>query len=90
MLANGHGKGEIVAGIHYSIARRTARLAKRVGIEGKVYFDGGPALNKGLVAALEDEMQRQIFVPEHPQTTTAYGAAILARSEYLAECEEPA
>jgi predicted CoA-substrate-specific enzyme activase len=90
MLANGHGKGEIVAGIHYSIARRTARLTKRVGIEGKVYFDGGPALNKGLVAALEDEMQREIIVPEHPQTTTAYGAAMLARSEYLEECEEPA
>jgi predicted CoA-substrate-specific enzyme activase len=86
MLANGHGKGEIVAGIHYSIARRTARLAKRVGIENQVYFDGGPALNRGLVAALEDEMQRDIIVPEHPQTTTAYGAAILARDEYLAEC----
>lgn len=89
MLANGHGKGEIVAGIHYSIAKRTVRLARRVGIEDKVYFDGGPALNRGLVAALEDEMQREIIVPEHPQTTTAFGAAILARSEYIAECEQP-
>jgi predicted CoA-substrate-specific enzyme activase len=88
LLANGHGKGEIVAGIHYSIAKRTARLAKRVGIGERVYFDGGPALNKGLVAALQDELQREILVPEHPQTTTAYGAAILARSEYLAECDE--
>ncbi len=87
LLANGHGKGEIIAGIHYSIAKRTARLAKRVGIEDRVYFDGGPALNKGLVAALEDEMQREILVPEHPQTTTAYGAAVLARSEYFAEQE---
>ncbi|KIL99436.1 Benzoyl-CoA reductase subunit BadG [Paramagnetospirillum magnetotacticum MS-1] len=85
LLANGHGKGEIVAGIHYSIARRTVRLAKRVGIEDRVYFDGGPALNKGLVAAIEDELGRQLVVPEHPQTTTAFGAAILARSEYLAE-----
>ena len=87
LLANGHGKGEIVAGIHYSIAKRTVRLAKRVGIEDKVYFDGGPALNKGLVAAIEDELQREIVVPEHPQTTTAFGAAVLARSEYLAEQE---
>jgi predicted CoA-substrate-specific enzyme activase len=85
LLANGHGKGEIVAGIHYSIAKRTARLAKRVGIGERIYFDGGPALNKGLVVALQDELQREILVPEHPQTTTAYGAAILARSEYLAE-----
>jgi predicted CoA-substrate-specific enzyme activase len=85
LLANGHGKEEIVAGIHYSIARRTVRLAKRVGIEDRVYFDGGPALNKGLVAAIQDELQRELVVPEHPQTTTAFGAAMLARSEYLAD-----
>ena len=85
LLANSHGKEEIVAGIHYSIARRTVRLAKRVGIEDRVYFDGGPALNKGLVAAIQDELCRELVVPEHPHTTTAFGAAILARQEYLAE-----
>ncbi len=85
LLANGHGKEEIVAGIHYSIAKRTLRLAKRVGIEDRVYFDGGPALNKGLVAALQDELQRELVVPAHPQTTTAFGAAILACNEWLAD-----
>lgn len=85
LLANGHGKEEIVAGIHYSIAKRTVRLAKRVGIEDRVYFDGGPALNKGLVAAIEDELGRELLVPEHPQTTTAFGAAMLAREECMAE-----
>jgi predicted CoA-substrate-specific enzyme activase len=85
LLAKGHGKGSIIAGIHYSIAKRTVRLAKRVGIEDRVYFDGGPALNKGLVAAIEDELQRELVVPEHPQTTTAFGAATLAHSEYLVE-----
>ena len=85
LLANGHGRGEIVAGIHYSIARRTVRLAKRVGIEDRVYFDGGPALNRGLVAAIQEELGRELVVPEHPQITTALGAAILAREEYRAE-----
>jgi predicted CoA-substrate-specific enzyme activase len=85
LLASGHGKGEIVAGIHHSIAKRTVRLAKRVGIGKHVYFDGGPALNKGLVAALADELQRPVVVPEHPQTTTAFGAALLARDEYFDE-----
>ena len=85
LLANGHGKEEIIAGIHYSIAKRTVRLAKRVGIEDRVYFDGGPALNKGLVAAIQDELQRELVVPEHPQTTTAFGAAMLARSEFLSD-----
>jgi predicted CoA-substrate-specific enzyme activase len=87
LLANGHEKGSIIAGIHYSIAKRTVRLAKRVGIEDRVYFDGGPALNKGLVSAIEDELQRELVVPEYPQTTTAFGAATLALSEYLAEQE---
>jgi len=85
LLSNGHGKGEIVAGIHYSIAKRTVRLAKRVGLEERVYFDGGPALNRGLVAALEEELGRELVVPDDPQITTALGAAILARDEYLAE-----
>jgi len=85
LLAKGHGKAEIIAGIHYSIASRTVRLAKRVGIEDRVYFDGGPALNKGLVAAIQDELGRELVVPEFPQTTTAFGAAMLARSEFLAE-----
>jgi (R)-2-hydroxyacyl-CoA dehydratese activating ATPase len=88
LLAHGHGKAEVVAGIHYSIARRTVRLAKRVGIEDRVYFDGGPAMNKGLVAALSDELGKELVVPEHPQTTTAFGAAILAKSEWLSEHKE--
>ena len=88
LLAKGHGKAEIIAGIHYSIASRTVRLAKRVGIEDRVYFDGGPALNKGLVAAIQDELGRELVIPEHPQTTTAFGAAILARSEFMDDAEE--
>ena len=78
LLANGHGQPEIVAGIHYSIARRVARLAKRVGVEETVFFDGGPALNRGLIEALENELMQPLFVPPQPQVTTAYGAALLA------------
>jgi len=88
LLANGHSKEEIVAGIHYSIAKRTVRLAKRVGVDGRVYFDGGPALNRGLVAAMEEELMTELVIPEIAQVTTAYGAAILAREAALDECEE--
>ncbi|MEA3373418.1 MAG: acyl-CoA dehydratase activase [Campylobacterota bacterium] len=87
LLADGHGKEEIVAGIHYSIAKRTIRLAKRVGLDGNVYFDGGPALNKGLVAAMEDELGKRLVIPEIPQITTALGAAVLALEAYLDEEE---
>lgn len=87
LLADGHNKEEIVAGIHYSIAKRTVRLAKRVGIEERVYFDGGPALNKGLVAAMEDELGRKLVIPEFPQITTALGAAVLAFEAYMSEMQ---
>jgi predicted CoA-substrate-specific enzyme activase len=83
LLAHGHSKEEIVAGVHYSIARRIVRLAKRIGIEDAVFFDGGPALNAGMVAALEDELMRTVIVPEKPQFTTSHGAALLARSAYV-------
>ncbi len=78
---------QIIAGIHYSIAKRTVRLAKRVGLEDRVYFDGGPALNKGLVSAIQDLLGRELVVPEFSQTTTAFGEAILARREYLNDQE---
>lgn len=79
LLAKGESREEIIAGIHFSIARRVARLVRRLGVEEAVFFDGGPALNKGLIAALEDELMCELTVPEVPQLTVAYGAALLAR-----------
>jgi predicted CoA-substrate-specific enzyme activase len=87
-LAHGHNREEIIAGVHYSIARRIVRLAKRVGIEDTVFFDGGPALNAGMVSALEDELMRKVVVPELPQLTTARGAALLARSAWIGTGEQ--
>jgi predicted CoA-substrate-specific enzyme activase len=78
LLAAGYGRGEIIAGVHRAIARRIARLAERVGLEGSILFDGGAALNPGLASALEDELMREIVVPEIPQITTAWGAALYA------------
>ncbi|MBU0675631.1 MAG: CoA activase [Proteobacteria bacterium] len=82
LLAHGHGKEEVVAGIHYSIARRVARIAKRLGVQDTVLFDGGPALNPGLIEALETELMREVVVPKQPQITTALGAAVLARESF--------
>ncbi|MDH4231866.1 MAG: acyl-CoA dehydratase activase [Nitrospirota bacterium] len=88
LMAGGHSREAIVAGIHYSIARRISRLAGKIGIEDKVFFDGGPALNRGLVASFEDELMREIVVPETPQITTAFGAAVIAQEAFAAEGEK--
>jgi len=82
LLGNDNSVEDIIAGVHYSIAKRIIKLVKRVGIKENIYFDGGPALNIGLVNAIENELGKEIFIPEFPQITTSYGAAILAQESY--------
>jgi len=85
LLGNDNSVEDIVAGVHYSIAKRIIKLVKRVGIKDSIYFDGGPALNQGLVHAIENELSKKIFIPEFPQITTSFGAAILAHESYQYE-----
>lgn len=85
LLGNNNSVEDIVAGVHYSIAKRIVKLVKRVGIKENIYFDGGPALNLGLVNAIENELGKKIFIPEFPQITTSFGAAILAVDSYIYE-----
>ncbi|WP_324170693.1 acyl-CoA dehydratase activase [Sulfurimonas sp.] len=87
LLGNDNSVEDIVAGVHYSIAKRIIKLVKRVGIKENIYFDGGPALNGGLVHAIENELGKEIFIPEFPQITTSYGAAILAHESHTYENE---
>ncbi|HIP29314.1 MAG TPA: CoA activase [Sulfurospirillum arcachonense] len=82
LLGNNHSIEDIVVGVHYSIAKRIIKLVKRVGIKDKIYFDGGPALNSGLVNSIENELGKEIFIPEFPQITTSFGAAVLALESY--------
>ncbi len=85
LVARKKEPADIVAGAHFSIARRIARMVRRIGLEEHIVFDGGPALNQGLVKAFEDELAADIHVPEWPQITTAIGAAILAREGWEKE-----
>jgi len=82
LLGNSHSVEDIVCGVHYSIAKRIVKLVKRVGVKEGIYFDGGPALNGGLVNAIENELSKKIFIPQYPQITTSYGAAIIGIDSY--------
>jgi len=77
-VVDGIPKEDIIAGIHLAIARRLLVMAKRVGIQREVFFDGGPARNIGMVKTFEKELGFPIFVPDNPQIVTATGAALLA------------
>ncbi len=87
LLAAGHNTSEIACGIHYSIAKRIARLASRIQLNDDVLFDGGPALNAGMIDALENELMRKVIVQPHPQYTTAIGASFYALQQYEIEHE---
>lgn len=67
-----------MAGIHESVVKRVATLAKRVGVEDKVVMVGGVAKNTGIVKAMSKVLERDIIVPEHPQLNGAIGAAVFA------------
>ena len=67
---------DLVAGIHASVAVRTASLVRRLGLLPPVTMTGGVARNGGVVRALERELGTPIAVPDRAQLAGAYGAAI--------------
>lgn len=77
-LARGSPKGEIIAGLHQSVGKRVAAMARRMGIKEQVALTGGVAINPGVKRALEEEIGAKIMVPEACQYTGALGAALLA------------
>jgi predicted CoA-substrate-specific enzyme activase len=78
LIARKERAADILAGINRSIAIRVITMARRVGIDQVVVFDGGPAKNKGLRAAMETELGFPVVVPRHPQLVVALGAALVA------------
>ncbi|HSR12314.1 MAG TPA: acyl-CoA dehydratase activase-related protein, partial [Thermodesulfobacteriota bacterium] len=78
----GAKKDELVAGLSYSIVLNYLNKVvgdKRVG--KKIFFQGGTAFNKGVVAAFEKVTGKKIIVPPHNEVTGAIGCCILARDE---------
>lgn len=78
------GKGkkieDILAGVHRSIASRSASLMRRVGVDpdGEVTFTGGVTRNIAMVKALEEKLDRKLNVSEDSHYMGALGAALFA------------
>jgi predicted CoA-substrate-specific enzyme activase len=79
LFASGASKQDIAAGIHKSISRRVAGMAKRIGVAPKLVFCGGVAKNNAVKKYLEIELGFEIVSPEFPQLTGALGAALIAQ-----------
>jgi sugar (pentulose or hexulose) kinase len=54
-------------------------LIAQVGRHTPVVMTGGVAKNSAAVHFLAEAVRAEVAVPEHPQITGAYGAALLAR-----------
>ncbi len=84
----GAEKKDLVAGLAYSIVYNY--LNKVVGdrrIGDRIFFQGGVAWNKAVVAAFEEVLGKPVIVPPHHDVTGAIGAAMLAR-EHMKSIED--
>lgn len=84
-LSEGQDVPNIIAGIHTSVARRVAGLAKRIGLAPDIALTGGVAKNVGIIDALGRELKTQLLIPPEPQLTGALGAALFAQERYQKE-----
>ena len=81
-MNTGSGVAELTAGLAYSIVYNYLNkvvAGKRVG--DRIFFQGGVAANRAVVAAFEKVIGKSITVPPHHEVTGAIGVALLAMRE---------
>jgi predicted CoA-substrate-specific enzyme activase len=81
LIAEGHPKEIIVAGVLDSIANRVGGMAHRVGLAEPAMLTGGVAKNIGMKRAIEKSLGLELIVPDEPQIIGAYGAGLIAMDE---------
>jgi predicted CoA-substrate-specific enzyme activase len=84
LLASGEEKADIAASVHRAVAARTLGLVAQVGKHTPIVMTGGVAKNEAAVKFVADKLGVEVVVPEDPQISGAFGAALIARDEYAA------
>ncbi|NUM31906.1 MAG: CoA activase [Bacteroidetes bacterium] len=78
----GEKNENLVGGLAYSIVNNyIQRVVCNRKIGDKIFFQGGVANNKGVVAAFEKVTGKSIFIPPNFDVTGAIGMAILAKEK---------
>lgn len=85
LVAKGVLASDIVRGIHNAVAERSTIMLKRLNVNQPIAMSGGVAKNRGLVQSLESKLGASINIPENPQMTGAFGAAVLAQTAKKAQ-----
>jgi predicted CoA-substrate-specific enzyme activase len=77
LMAQGHAREALAAGVVAAVAARVAALAGRE-LTGPIAFTGGVARISGFADALARALGGTVAVPPHPQLSGAFGAALIA------------
>jgi predicted CoA-substrate-specific enzyme activase len=78
-LQKGADKDNLLAGLAYSIVQNYInRVVAGKKIGENIFFQGGVAFNKAVVAAFEKYLDKKITVPPHHDVTGAIGMALIA------------
>jgi predicted CoA-substrate-specific enzyme activase len=78
LLARGYQTETILRGLHRSLIKRIASLAKSAGLTTPLMLSGGVAQNPAVAKILEEELGHPVELPQYPQLMGAYGAALIA------------
>lgn len=81
LLTRGIKLEDINMALHRAIVERVAIMARKVGINPVVLFDGGPANNLALRQIMVEVIGMEVYVPDHPQIVAAIGAAVIAAEQ---------
>ncbi len=73
-------KPEIARAVFDAMADRISSMVHRLGVNPDVVLVGGVAKDVGFVASLKRKLGVDILIPEYPEFTGAYGAALTAAS----------
>ena len=78
LLAEGANREDVAASVHRAIANRVLGLVAQVGKRAGIVMTGGVAKNRAAVHFLSEALRAPLQIPDDPQITGAYGAALLA------------
>ncbi|MFQ3573557.1 MAG: acyl-CoA dehydratase activase, partial [Thermodesulfovibrionales bacterium] len=82
-LQSGIDKKDLIAGLSYSIVQNYInRVVAGKPIGKRIFFQGGVAFNKAVVAAFEKYLNCEVTVPPDHDVTGAIGMALIAK-EYM-------
>lgn len=83
----GAPREDLCAGLSYSIVLNYLnRVVQEKRVGENIFFQGGVAFNKGVVAAFEQITGKAVTVPDHHEVTGAWGMAMIAREEWDGQC----